>query len=65
VLKGLVPQAGLGLNLVTSRTRQWDLTDAFFDVTVLDAETAAAFEQARAGIEDSAAPEPSPRRWAG
>ncbi|MGH9277300.1 MAG: tetratricopeptide repeat protein, partial [Acidimicrobiales bacterium] len=52
VLEGLVPQGGRGLCLITSRNPHWDLADQVLDVGVFEPDTAAAFLQARAGIED-------------
>jgi hypothetical protein len=52
VIEALVPQAGPGLCLITSRNPHWDLADGVLDVGVFDPDTAADFLRARAGIDD-------------
>lgn len=53
VLQGMVPQAGNGMCLITSRNPHWDLADAVLPVPTFDAATGAAFLQARTGLTDS------------
>lgn len=51
-IEGMIPQRGPGLSLITSRNPHWDLADAVLDVAVFDRAEAAAFLQARSGIDD-------------